>query len=190
MIFSDENKFNFDGPDDFSGYWRDLRKEPRYFSMTNFGGGSLMVWDAFSSLGNVNLAFPSCRMNSDEYQEVLDPKLLPYFKLYPEENLIFQQDNASIHVSASTMAWFSKHNVKLLDWLARSPDVNPIENIWGWVVRKFYAGNCQFSAIQELKAAVETAWSLLTPEVLKPHIESMPNRIFDIISNKDAVINY
>uniref|UniRef100_A0A182S088 Uncharacterized protein n=1 Tax=Anopheles funestus TaxID=62324 RepID=A0A182S088_ANOFN len=43
VIFSDEKKFNLDGPDGFIGYWRDLRKEPEYFSRDNFGGGSLMT---------------------------------------------------------------------------------------------------------------------------------------------------
>jgi hypothetical protein len=78
IIFSDEKKFNLDGPDGFNGYWRDLRKEPQYFSKRNFGGGSLMVWGAFCSHGKLSLAFPSTKMNSEEYQGVLTDKLLPF----------------------------------------------------------------------------------------------------------------
>lgn len=44
VIFTDEKKWNLDGPDGLRYYWHDLRKEPRYFSKRNFGGGSLMVW--------------------------------------------------------------------------------------------------------------------------------------------------
>ena len=66
-MFPDEKKFTFDGPDGFSGYWRDLEKEPRYFSKRNFDGGSLTVWAAFCSDAMVDLAFPSTRMNSGEY---------------------------------------------------------------------------------------------------------------------------
>uniref|UniRef100_A0A1I7XQM1 Transposable element Tc3 transposase n=1 Tax=Heterorhabditis bacteriophora TaxID=37862 RepID=A0A1I7XQM1_HETBA len=57
VIFSDEKKFNLDGPDSCHSYWRDLRKEPLHFSTRTFGGGSVMVWGAFSDMGLVDLAF-------------------------------------------------------------------------------------------------------------------------------------
>uniref|UniRef100_A0A7I4YN82 HTH_Tnp_Tc3_2 domain-containing protein n=1 Tax=Haemonchus contortus TaxID=6289 RepID=A0A7I4YN82_HAECO len=50
VVFSDEKKFNLDGPDGNKYYWRDLRREPVYFSRRTFGGGSLMVWDAFRNV--------------------------------------------------------------------------------------------------------------------------------------------
>ena len=43
VIFSDEKKFNLDGPDGIQCYWRDLRKEPQYFQKRQSGGGSVMV---------------------------------------------------------------------------------------------------------------------------------------------------
>lgn len=56
IVFSDEKKVNLDGPDGFRYYWHDLRKEPKYLSKRVQGGGNVMVWGAFSSLGNNNLA--------------------------------------------------------------------------------------------------------------------------------------
>jgi hypothetical protein len=49
VIFSDEKKFNLDGPDSNQYYCHDLRKEPQYFSKRRAGGGSLMVWAGFGS---------------------------------------------------------------------------------------------------------------------------------------------
>ncbi|UMM25849.1 hypothetical protein L5515_005500 [Caenorhabditis briggsae] len=43
IIFSDEKKFNLDGPDGFNSYWHDLKKDPLHFSKRNFGGGRLMA---------------------------------------------------------------------------------------------------------------------------------------------------
>ena len=50
-MFSDEKKFDLDGPD---GYWYDLRKEKQLFSKTLFGGGSVMVWGNFSASGKAD----------------------------------------------------------------------------------------------------------------------------------------
>ncbi|GBN77621.1 Transposable element Tc3 transposase [Araneus ventricosus] len=47
VLFSDEKKWNLDGPDGNIKYWHHLRKEPRSFFSRQSGGGSVMVWVAF-----------------------------------------------------------------------------------------------------------------------------------------------
>ena len=48
-MFSDKKKFNLDKPDGFQCYWYDLRKEKQLFLKRLFGGGSVIVWGAFSA---------------------------------------------------------------------------------------------------------------------------------------------
>lgn len=189
-MWSDEKKWNLDGPDGVKSYWHDLRKEPLYFSRRGFGGGSVMVWAAFTSIGRVKLAFVPKRMNSIHYQFVLRRCLLPFYRRNRHRQLEFMQDNASIHVSRSTRAWLERHNIAMLEWPANSPDLNPIENLWGILVRRVYAENKQYQSVSELKKAIVKAWQEIDQETIDNLILSMDNRIFQVINRKGGPTDY
>ena len=78
------------------------------------GGGSVGIWKAISSNGTG--VCHSGRM--DQY-------------LYIDDhcNWIYQQDNAPCHKAKKNDAWFRENNISVLPWPARSPDLNPIEQI-------------------------------------------------------------
>lgn len=190
VIWSDEKKFNLDGPDGVKYYWHDLRKDPLYFSRRNFGGGSVMVWVCFTSTGRIKLAFVPKKMNSIHYQFVLGSCLLPFYNRNRRRNFIFMQDNAPIHVSRSSTAWFQQNNIPLLDWPANSPDLNPIENLWGILVRRIYAENKQYQSVGELKQAIVAAWQGIEQELVDQLVLSMENRIFQVINRKGGPIDY
>lgn len=190
VVFSDEKKFNLDGPDGYHYYWHDLRMSEEVRMSRNFGGGSVMIWAAFSSHGKSDIAWITSRMNAVKYEELLEEYLLNMAENILPENFIFQQDNAAIHVAASTKRWFSDKNIPLLDWPARSPDLNPIENLWGIIARRVYANCRQFNSVQELKSAIKDAWDSITLNELQKLVHSMPNRIFETIKNKGGNTKY
>ena len=67
------------------------------------------------------------------------------------EGLIFQQDNTVIHKASITKKYLLEQKIRLLDHPASSPDLNPIEHLWGQIVEKIYERGRQYSAISELK---------------------------------------
>jgi transposase len=93
-------------------------------------------------------------MNSADYQDILVEHLMPNAVLITDGDYTFMQDNASIHASASTQSFLEVNKIKILNWPSKSPDLNPIENLWGWLTRKVYAHGKQFKHDNDLKSAV------------------------------------
>lgn len=177
-------------PDGYRDYWHDLRKSPLLFSRRNFGGGSLMIWGAFQGNRKLELAFVNGRMGSNEYQDLLETKLIPFLENRRQENFIFQQDGAPPHRSKSTKNWLNDRNIPILDWPACSPDLNPIENVWGIMVRRIYGNNMRYENVGQLKEAILRAWDSITEDELQNLYLSMNNRIFQIINRSGAATDY
>ncbi|KHJ88717.1 hypothetical protein OESDEN_11487 [Oesophagostomum dentatum] len=95
-------------------------------------------------------------------------------------SLCFQQDNATIHVSNATKSWLRRYDINTLDWPACSPDLNPIENLWGIILRRIYANNRQFNTVNELKDAISRARMELDVTVLQNVIGNMRRRLFEV----------
>lgn len=145
-----------------------------------------MVWGAFEASGTLPLAFTSNKMDSEDYQQVLDEHLTPFWQ--PDH--LFMQDNAAIHRSGSTMAYLTHNEIAVLPWPACSPDLNPIENVWGLMVRDVYRDNKQYATVAELKIAVVEAWSNLNLHTLDNLARSVPNRLIEVVKCSGGPTKY
>lgn len=149
-----------------------------------------MVWAGICSKEKLQIAFCSSKMNSVAYQEVLKDNLLPFKRRFRRTPLMLLQDNASIHASRSTSAWLTAYKINVLDFPARSPDLNPIENVWGILVRRIYANNRRFRTLNQLKGAILEAWENLEQSLLNKLVDGMPHRIFEVIQKNGASTHY
>jgi transposase len=190
VIFSDEKKFNLDGPDGTKYYWHDIRNEKKLLSRRQNGGTSVMVWAGFSVHGTTHLAFLEGKQKSSNYTKTLESYLLPFASDVMKNEYFFQQDNAPIHVSEHSKDWMRLNGVPLLPWPARSPDLNPIENVWGILARRVYAHGKQYYTKMDLIEAIKREWANIPKETLENLVASMPNRCASVLEAKGATLKY
>ena len=78
--------------------------------------------------------------------------------------------------------------MNVLNWPANSPDLNPIENIWG--IMKARLDKTRKKSITEWTDQLKKLWENLDHELLRSLIESMPRRLKMVIESKGEVIKY
>ncbi len=135
-----------------------------------------MIKVAMSSAGFGPLCFLKTNSTAPVYQGILEHFMLPSAdQLFKDADFIFQQDLAPGHTAKSTKSWLNDHGVGMLDWLANSPALNPIENLWSIVKRKMR--NKRPTNADKLKATVKEIWASIPPQQCQKLITSMPHRI-------------
>lgn len=104
--------------------------------------------------------------------------------------MYFQQDNASCHKSKKTLRWFGKEQVQLFFHPPNSPDLSPIENLWPVLKHRIRSRPHPPTSTEELKRAVQEAWDSVTIDEINTLVQSMPNRVKDVLSAKGGHTSY
>jgi hypothetical protein len=191
VIWSHESKFNLYS-DDGKGYVRrpiNQRYNKRYTTATvKFGGGNIMVWGCFSWHGLGPLHRITDKMDQFQYKEILETVMLPHAQENLPENWQFQQDNDPKHTAKSVKNWINSSDIQVLLWPAQSPDLNPIENLWGEIERalkgkEYKTKNGLFEAVQEL-------WSNLPRAKIENLVKSMPRRCQAVLNARGYATKY
>ena len=141
----------------------------------------MLIWATFSSYGKSDIAFVKGNQKAVNYVETLENYLFTTTDNFPGRTIIFQQDNATTHKANATTQFLNAKNIRTLAWPARSPDLNPIENLWADIAKKVYGGGNQYNCVNDLKRAILTAWTQIPLTTTPKLVASMKDRIYEVI---------
>lgn len=171
--------------------WRPLHSgyQRKFIQPSIAHPAKINLWGCFCGHGLGALAPIEGNLNAKKYIAILDKNLRPSVnKLYDHEDWIFMQDNSPNHNAHQTGEYLEKKGVTCMNWPANSPDLNPIENVWGEIKRKLRF--LRPSSSEELQECVEKIWNNLDQQYLVNLIESMPKRVALVIKKNGDSTKY
>ena len=148
------------------------------------------VYAAISREGHTALHIFDTNMTAALYVKTLQKTLLPTTAaLYPGGRWAYVQDNDPKHRAKLAETFVSQSAPESIFLPPRSPDLNPIENVWSEVGD--IVALSQPKTKTQLRAAINRAWKkVVTPEMREALIDSYPRRLLEVRRNRGAMTHY
>ena len=190
VVFSDESPFTV-------RYQRKIRVRrppgqrynPRYLKGTVKHPKKINVWGCFSVKGVGKLHLIKGILEKTQMLHILQTVMTPSMDtLIGFKRGIFMQDNDPKHTSKICQKFLEENNINVLDWPAQSPDINPLENLWGQMDVECKDRKCNTE--EQLFKVLNEQWKKLNPDYLKGLIRSMRSRCEAVIQAKGYPTGY
>jgi transposase len=196
VIYSDETKINRFGSDGKQWTWVQegtALQDHNVNQVYKHGGGSIFLWGCITAEGPGNLVKIDGGLDSALYCQILAEDLLGTLAYYQisKDRIYLLHDNDPKHRSRMTQEWLKRNEVKVIDWPAYSPDLNPIENMWYFVKCELAKYDEPPKGMLELWERVEHIWNnKIDKDMCLRYINSMPERIQAVIKAKGGETKY
>ena len=129
----------------------------------------LHIWGGISSRGATRVIMFSGIMDAEKLKSIFRAGLLPFIQeKSPDGHKLFQDQDPK-HASSAIEEFFERNNVEWWPSPPESPDLNPIENVWG-SMKQYLRTAYKPKNLEELKPGIERFWITLTPDVCKRYI--------------------
>ncbi|GFY13165.1 transposable element Tcb2 transposase [Trichonephila clavipes] len=177
VLFSDESRFSLSSDCRRQLIWRkngtayhpeNIQEKDRYPTC------SIMVWAGIMINGRTRLhVVANGTMTGQRY---IDEVLLPHVRLFcgaVGDKFVFMDDNATCHRTLAVQDCLDSEGIQRLVRPARSPDLNPIENVWNALGRKVAGRNYPPTNKNTLICALTEEWDKLPQQLLDNVVQSM-----------------
>ena len=156
------------------------------------GGAKIQVWGCFTAKGVGRFKQIEGIMDKHVYHSILvnhARKSMLELGDGSLSTLIFQHDNDPKHTSHKCRDYLKKWP-NVMEWVAQSPDLNPIENLWAELERRLRARPMRATSKGDLFNVLKEEWEGLEPDFLKKLVSSMPRRCAAVIKAKGYWTKY
>ncbi|GFX79503.1 transposable element Tcb2 transposase [Trichonephila clavipes] len=181
VLFSDESRFSLSSDCRRQLIWREsgtayrpkiIQEKDRYPTCI------IMVWAGIMINGRTCLhVVAKGTMTGQRY---IDEVLLPHVRLFRGavgDKFVFMDDNATCHRTLAVQDCLDSEGIQRLVWPARSPDLNPIENVWDALGRQVAGRNYPPTNKNTLIRALTEEWDKFSQQLLDNVVQSIVRRV-------------
>lgn len=187
-IFDDEKTFRCTGPKSTTSVLVLPGQQAPTISTAHEKLG-VGIWASFGKDYKSDLSWVEKRLNGDEYCKMMKTNLLKGVSKTRRSKYCLISDNAPWHKKRSTV--MGVETIVKTEYLpALSPDFNPIENVWGEMVKRLHKDGQQYRNQKELKEGIQTVWNGFTQAELNDRAASFEDRLLAGVETKGEMTHY
>ena len=150
------------------------------------------VWGAFCCYGKPPLVRIDGRFSNKEYIQIYDTVLWPWaISAFGNlQSFALLKDNCGPHRAKAVRKYMEELIITRMDWPAQSPDLNPIENVWGQMKSEFRMRRRHPKDKDECWLQIKALWDELPLSYFYKLIGSMADRITEVIAKNGGSTKY
>jgi hypothetical protein len=126
-------------------------------------------------------------LNAKGYLDILEAAGIPAL---PSFNGIFMDDNAPIHRASIVKDWKADYSLDCISWPPYSPDLSPVENLWGYMKDRLNKCETRPTTLDDLAHQCHAIWNSIPASTVAALFAGMPDRMKMCIRNKGSPINF
>ena len=130
--------------------------------------------------------------------DILQPSESDTIQVSDDNTFLFMQDNARCHKAHCILEFLQENRVSVMDWPPQSPDLNPLDNLWGEFKHQFHKRFTELfnhpskslEARYRYGEVLQEVWYNQGLEMVDSLVRSMPKRCQFVIEAQGGWIKY
>ncbi|GFX10967.1 transposable element Tcb2 transposase [Trichonephila clavipes] len=178
-MFSDESRFSLQSDSRRTLIWRPpgtSYHQESTIERHRFGGVGWLVWGGIILGSRTDLHVQNVTLTGHIYRDVILEQHVRLFRGTMGTEFLFMDDNARPHRANIVDECLQSEDIIRMDWLAYSPDLNSIQQVWDMLGRRIAARQPPATSLPELRRALLHEWCNIPQDQIDKLILNMSRR--------------